>query len=69
MKREELVAKLQQIEEQARLTLEEYPKTLTRERQRMIIALAKYVRSELDEPALPREALLVPAASTERLKR
>lgn len=69
MKREELVAKLHQIEEQARLTLEEYPKILTRERQRMIIALAKYVRSELDEPALPRDAVPVSVASTEQLKR
>jgi hypothetical protein len=57
MKQQELIAKLEQIEEQARLTLEEYPKILTRERQRMIIALAKYIRSELDEPSLPRDAL------------
>ena len=56
MKQQELIAKLEQIEEQARLTLEEYPKVLTRERQRMIIALAKYIRSELDEPSLPRDA-------------
>lgn len=63
MKQQELVAKLQQIEEQARLTLEEYPKTLTRERQRMIIALAKYIRSELDEPSLPREEPSAPRDS------
>lgn len=56
MKQQELIAKLEQIEEQARLTLEEYPKILTRERQRMIIALAKYIRSELDEPSLPHDA-------------
>ena len=49
MKQQELIAKLQQIEEQAKLTLEEYPKTLTRERQRMIIALAKYIRTELED--------------------
>jgi hypothetical protein len=63
MKQQELVAKLQQIEEQARLTLEEYPKTLTRERQRMIIALAKYIRSELDEPSLPRDEPSAPRDS------
>lgn len=49
MNEEELVAKLRQIEEQARLTLEEFPKSLTRERQRMIIALAKYIRTELED--------------------
>ena len=60
MKQHELIAKLEQIEEQARLTLEEYPKVLTRERQRMIIALAKYIRSELVERTQP---LSVPSAS------
>ena len=44
MNKEELIAKLLQIEEQAQLTLEEFPKNLTRERQRMIIALARYLR-------------------------
>jgi hypothetical protein len=47
MERQELIAKLAQIEEHARLTLEEFPKNLTRERQRMIIALARYIRTEL----------------------
>jgi hypothetical protein len=46
MNKEELVTKLLQIEEQAQLTLEEFPKNLTRERQRMIIALARYLRTE-----------------------
>jgi hypothetical protein len=49
MNEQELVSKLRQIEEQARLTLEEFPKTLTRERQRMIIALAKHIRAELED--------------------
>lgn len=52
MNEDELVSKLEQIEEQARLTLEEFPKRLTRERQRMIIALAKYIRSELTDRTL-----------------
>lgn len=43
---QEIVKKLQQIEEQAQLTLEEYP-TLTKERQRMIIALCRFVATEL----------------------
>lgn len=53
MNEAELLAKLEQIEEQARLTLQEFPKSLTKERQRMIIALAKYIRAELEERTLP----------------
>jgi len=44
MEREELLSKLELIEEQARLTLEEFPQHLAKERQRMIIALAKHIR-------------------------
>jgi hypothetical protein len=46
MDQEELIRKLVQIEEQAQLTLEEFPKNLTKERQRMIIALARYIRTD-----------------------
>ena len=46
MDAEEFIQKLGQIEEQAQLTLAEFPKTLTKERQRMIIALARYLRTE-----------------------
>jgi hypothetical protein len=59
MNEEELLAKLHQIEEQARLTLQEFPKNLTKERQRMIIALAKYIRAELEDRSNP--AALLPA--------
>jgi hypothetical protein len=52
MVEEELISKLKQIEEQARLTLEEFPKRLARERQRMIIALAKYIRADLEDRTL-----------------
>jgi CHASE3 domain sensor protein len=48
MDQEEFLQKLDQIEEQAQLTLAEFPKTLTKERQRMIIALVRYIRSEAD---------------------
>lgn len=44
MEADELLSKLDLIEEQARLTLEESPRRLTPERQRMIIALAKQIR-------------------------
>ena len=53
MNEDELLARLAKIEEQANLTLTEFsmlvelPKTLTRERQRMIIALVKYIRGNL----------------------
>lgn len=56
MTEQEIIAKLQQIEEQARLTLEEFPKNLTRERQRMIIALVKYIRAELEERSVPEKS-------------
>jgi hypothetical protein len=46
--KKELLNKLKQIEEQAADTLAEFPKNLTRERLRMIIALARYLRTEVD---------------------
>jgi hypothetical protein len=49
MERTELLSKLELIEEQARLTLDEYPQHLTKERQRMIIALIKQLRWELTD--------------------
>lgn len=48
MDRDEFNQKLSQIEEQAQLTLAEFPKTLTKERQRMIIALVRHLRSEAE---------------------
>ena len=44
--------KLDQIEEQAQLTLAEFPKTLTKERQRMIIALVRYIRAEAERRSI-----------------
>jgi hypothetical protein len=46
MNPQNLLAKLNQIVEQAQLTLQN-PDNLTSERQRMIIALARYVSSEV----------------------
>jgi hypothetical protein len=57
MDQEELKLKLRQIEEQAQLTLSEFPSTLTKQRQRMIVALARYIRTEL-EPADATQPLL-----------
>lgn len=53
METEELLSKLDLIEEQARLTLDEFPRHLTKERQRMIISLAKNLRWLLNEAANP----------------
>lgn len=47
MKLEELITKLEQIEQQAALTLSEYPHGLTIERQRLIVGIAKQVRGHL----------------------
>lgn len=49
MKLEELIAKMEQIEEQARLTLDEYPHGLTKERVRLVMALAKQVRAHVTD--------------------
>lgn len=49
---DEFNQKLDQIEEQAQLTLAEFPKTLTKERQRMIIALVRYIRAEAERNAI-----------------
>ncbi len=49
MKLEELLTKIQQIEDQASLTLSEYPRGLTVERQRLIIGIARQIRAHLDD--------------------
>jgi len=49
MKLEELTAKLEQIEQQASLTLSEYPRGLTVERQRLIVGIARQLRAHLQD--------------------
>jgi hypothetical protein len=44
VEKDELLSKLALIEEQARLTSNEFPQHLAKERQRMIIALIKHIR-------------------------
>lgn len=53
MDQQELFNKLTQIEEQAQYTLDEFPRTLTKERLRMIIALCRYLRTEVATTGLP----------------
>ncbi len=50
MDHEELLKKIGQIEEQARDALADYP-NLSKERLRMILALARYVRIEVGSPS------------------
>ena len=47
MQTEELLSKLDQIEEHAKHTLADFPQHLTKERQQMIIALVKHLRWEI----------------------
>lgn len=55
MQTEELLSKLDQIEEQARYTMEQAPQQhLMKERQQMIIALVKQVRWLVAEDVLSR---------------
>jgi hypothetical protein len=63
MKLEEILTKLEQIEEQAALTLTEYPRGLTVERQRLIVGLTKQLRSHVEDQLRhgPRQ-VLAPAA-------
>ena len=49
MKLEGLLAKVQQIEEQAALTLNEYPRGLTVERQRLILGIARQMKAHLED--------------------
>ena len=67
MESEELLSKLELIEEQARLTLDEHPLHLTKERQRMIISLSKHIRWLLTE-ASDTEAT-IPLPSDPRLSK
>ena len=64
MDQDEFNQKLDQIEEQAQLTLAEFPKTLTKERQRMIIALVRYIRAESERGAVLPKAEQAPDAAT-----
>jgi len=68
MELDEFTQKLDQIEEQAQLTLAEFPKTLTKERQRMIIALVRYIRAEAERGGMFPKSDILSEAGT-RLRR
>lgn len=56
-RKQEILAKLEQIQEQAQLTLDELPLRLAKDRLRLIIGLARYLQTSVDvnweEPSLP----------------
>jgi hypothetical protein len=47
----ELRAKMLQIEEQLQIVMQEYPERIAMERLKFALALAKFVRSQLDQDA------------------
>lgn len=68
MKLEELIAKMQQIEEQVSLTLHEYPRGHTIERQRLVLAIAKQVRAHLTDQAQGGQREAIPTAAETHLR-
>ena len=68
MKLEELIAKMQQIEEQVALTLHEYPQGHTIERQRLVLAIAKQVRAHLMDQAAAGERQVIAKDKEPRLR-
>ena len=47
-RKQEILAKLEQIQEQAQLTLDELPLRLAKDRLRLIIGLARYLGTTVD---------------------
>ena len=47
-RKDEILAKLEQIQEQAQLTLDELPLRLAKDRLRLIIGLARYLSTSID---------------------
>lgn len=68
MKLEELIVKVQQIEEQVSLTLNEYPRGHTIERQRLVLAIAKQVRAHLTDQLAAGERKAVSADAERHLR-
>ena len=53
----ELRAKLLQIEEQLQIVMQEYPERIAIERLKFTLALAKFVRSQLDQDATVEQSI------------
>ena len=66
---EQLISKLEQIEQQAHFTIREYPGTLALDRQRLIVGLARQLQIQIQDQLRggARDPLAsVPAAEPER---
>ena len=63
-RKKEILAKLEQIQEQAQLTLDELPLRLAKDRLRLIIGLARYLATAVDLKW--EEAVAAPRADGER---
>ena len=59
-RKQEILQKLAQIEEQAQLTLDELPLRLAKDRLRLIIGLARYLSTSVE---MSREASAVPSGA------
>ena len=68
MKLEELINKIEQIEEQVHLTLHEYPRGHTIERQRLVLAIAKQIRAHLSDQLAAGERKAVTAEAEGHLR-
>ena len=62
----ELKAKLQQIEEQLLLAMNEYPERIALDRLKFVLALAKFVRQQIDLDATIEQSIPGPYAGTRR---
>jgi hypothetical protein len=69
-RKREILAKLEQIQEQAQLTLDELPLRLAKDRLRLIIGLARYLSTavEMLEDDLEREGVLPRADDREPVR-
>jgi hypothetical protein len=69
-RKREILAKLEQIQEQAQLTLDELPLRLAKDRLRLIIGLARYLSTTIDVNwDRGADAIPLPNAEIERSRR
>jgi hypothetical protein len=70
-RKREILGKLEQIQEQAQLTLDELPLRLAKDRLRLIIGLARYLSTavEMLEDDLQRQGTLPPAEDRDSVRR
>ena len=68
-RKREILQKLEQIQEQAQLTLDELPLRLAKDRLRLIIGLARYLSTAVDvnwDPMMPRPESELPSRDAPR---